>query len=298
VGASTIRTGRVVPAPDGVGLVEPGRTRGLLDVVRHRYLLRLLVRRELRARYHGSLLGMGWSYVQPAVQFCVYFFVVGMFLGVNRRIEHFPIHLFSGMVLVHFFNETLSSTTRSVMQNKALVRKIHLPREMFPVASLLVSAVHFVPGLVILLVGVLVLGWSPSPAILGAALLGFAVVAVFGMAVGLMFSAFNVFFRDFQKVVEVTTIVITWSVPMIYPLAAVHHAFGGAWPEHVYMANPLVSAVTLFQWAFWLPTTTSVVPFPPHLFWRGGVVLLASLALVAVAQVAFARLQNRFAQEL
>ena len=83
-------------------LVAPGRGGGLLDVARRRYLLRLLVRRELRSRYQGSLLGLGWSYVRPAVNFAVYFFVVGIFLKMSKAIPNFPVFLFSGMVLISF----------------------------------------------------------------------------------------------------------------------------------------------------------------------------------------------------
>jgi ABC-2 type transport system permease protein len=75
-------------------LVTPGRGGGLLEVVRRRYLLRLVVRRELRRRYQGSLLGLGWSYVRPAVNFAVYFFVVGIFLRMAKAIVDFPVYLF------------------------------------------------------------------------------------------------------------------------------------------------------------------------------------------------------------
>ena len=116
-------------------LVAPGRGGGLLEVARRRYLLRLLVRRELRSRYQGSLLGLGWSYVRPAVSFAVYFFVVGVFLKMSKAIPGYPVFLFSGMVVISFFTETLITSTWSVIGNAPLVQKIYLPREMFPVAS-------------------------------------------------------------------------------------------------------------------------------------------------------------------
>ncbi|MGH3329320.1 MAG: ABC transporter permease [Streptomycetales bacterium] len=279
-------------------LVEPGRGGGLAEVLRRRYLLRLLVRKELKVRYHGSVLGFAWSYIRPAVHFSVYYFVVGLFLGLRDRIEDFPIYLFSGMVLIHFFNETLHSTTRSVVGNKPLVRKIYLPRELFPAASLLVSTVHLLPGLLILMVGALAAGWAPSLPGLAAMLLGFAIVASLGLGAGLLFAAFNVYFRDFEQFVDLLAIVITWSVPMIYPWTAVRDAFGGGWLVAVYLANPLVSAVSLFQKAVWLPSTTGGFAFPPQLFLRGAVALAATLLLVAVAQLTFARLAARFAQEL
>lgn len=287
----------VTPIRADEGLRAPGGDGGLRQTFRSKYLLRLLVRRELRARYKGSLLGLGWSYVRPAVHFSVYFYVIGVFLGMDDRIEHFPVYLFSGMVLINLFTETLHSATRSVSGNAALVRKVFLPRELFPAASALVSLVHFVPGLAILLGAAVAAGWRPSAAGLGAAVLGFAIIAALGLGLGLLCAAVNVFFRDLEQVVDILMIVITWSVPMIYPWTHVQaHAPG--WVLDVYLANPLVSAVSLFQRAFWFSGTGGDFAFPPDLYARAGVSLAVSVLVFAAGHAAFARMQKRFAQEL
>ena len=65
-------------------LIVPGHSKGLLDVFRQRYLLSLIVKKELRIRYHGSVLGMAWSYIKPAVQFVVYFLAMGVYLALNK----------------------------------------------------------------------------------------------------------------------------------------------------------------------------------------------------------------------
>ncbi|MFI0372753.1 ABC transporter permease [Actinomadura sp. 1N219] len=287
----------VTPIRADAGLRPPGRDGGLRQTFRSKYLLRLLVRRELRARYKGSLLGLGWSYVRPAVHFAVYYYVIGVFLGLDQLIEHFPVYLFSGMVLINLFTETLHSATRSVTGNAALVRKVFLPRELFPTASALVSLVHFLPGLTILLGAAVATGWRPSPEGLAAAALGFAIIAVLGLGLGLLCAAVNVFFRDLEQVVDILMIVITWSAPMIYPWTHVReHAPG--WVLDVYLANPLVSAVSLFQRAFWFPGTRGDFAFPPDLYARAGISLAASALVFAAGHAAFARMQKRFAQEL
>lgn len=287
----------VTPVRADDGLRPPGGDGGLRETLRNKYLLRLLVRRELRARYKGSLLGLGWSYVRPAVHFAVYFYVIGVFLGMDDRIENFPIYLFAGMVLVNLFTETLHSATRSVTGNAALVRKVFLPRELFPAASVLVSLVHFVPGFAILLGGAVATGWRPTPEELGAALLGFTIIVVLGFGLGLLCAAVNVFFRDLEQVVDISMIVITWSVPMIYPWTHVRaHAPG--WVLDLYLANPLVSAVSLFQRAFWFSGTGGDFAFPPHLYLNAGVSLAVSVLVSIAGHAAFSRMQTRFAQEL
>ncbi|GGV20113.1 transport permease protein [Actinomadura cremea] len=288
---------RASPVQSDPGLRPPGGDGGLRQTVRHKYLLRLLVRRELRARYKGSLLGLGWSYVRPGVHFSVYFFVVGVFLGMDRAIEDFPIYLFSGMVLIHLFTETIHSTTRSVTGNAALIRKVFLPRELFPSASVLVSLVHFVPGMLILLCAAIVAGWRPTPGGLAAAALGFSIIVVLGLGLGLLCAAVNVFFRDLEQVVDISMLVITWSVPMIYPWTHVRtHA--PDWALDLYLSNPLVSAVSLFQKAFWLPGTRGDFTLPPDLYLHAGISLGLSVLVFLVGRAVFARMQKRFAQEL
>lgn len=285
------------PGSDEAELAAPGSDRGLAEVFRRRYLLRLLVRKDIKVRYQGSLLGLAWSYIKPGVQFSVYFVVLGIFLGLADKLEDFPVYLFSGLVLFIFFMETFNSTTRSITSNKALIRKVYLPREMFPIASLLVSGFHFLPGLTILLVAALATSYAFTPIVFPAALLGFAIVAAFGLAVGLFFSAFNVFFRDFEKVVDVLNIVVRWSAPMLYPWTLVQERASN-WLLQVYLANPLVPAVSLFQRAFWLPGNEQPFELPPHLWTRGLVALAACALLAVVGQWAFSRLERRFAEEL
>jgi ABC-2 type transport system permease protein len=287
--------------PDGP-LVAPGDQGGLHNVFRQRYLLKLLVRKELKARYQGSVLGLFWSYVQPAVRFAAYYVVIGYIFGLTRSMTNFPIHIFAGMVMVHYFTETFSSGTRSIVRNKGILQKLPLPREMFPVSSMLVSAYHTIPQVVILVGAVLLTGWDPGWYDLAAGLLGFGIIAVFGMALALIFSAANVFFRDFQNVVATFSIFVTWSVPMIYPYDRIADLFGGTWLEQVYLANPIANGVMLFQQLFWVPTVPPDAEYPAvvpdYLMTRGLIVFVVCLLILALAQMFFTRLEGKFAERL
>jgi ABC-2 type transport system permease protein len=285
-------------------LVPPGGAGGLVDVFRRRYLLRLLVKKELAARYQGSFLGLIWSYVQPGVRFVMYFFVIGVVLGLHKSVDAFAIHIFSAMVFVHYFTETFSSGTRSIVKNKALVRKMPLPREMFPMAAMVVSAYHTIPQGLILLVGCVASGWTPDMAGVVAGQLGFLIFAVFGMALALLFSAANVFFRDFQNIVGTIMIFTHWAVPMIYPYSRLaDSSVGGTWVETVYLADPIAIATLLMQRCFWAgatshPRVTIATEFPDHLFQRGVVMLVASVVMLGIAQWAFSRLERKFAERI
>ncbi len=279
-------------------LLEPGRGGGLLDVARNRFLLRLIVRKELRVRYRGSVLGLFWSYVKPAVQFGVYFLALGVFLRLNQTLEDFAVYLFSGLVILNFFSEAFGNAARSIVRNAPLVKKIYLPRELFPVATTYVAAIHLLPQVVVLFIGALISGWRPSVPAFASALLGFAIVAVLVTGMGLLLAALNVYFRDFENIVDLLLLVVVWLSPVLYPWSFVREAIGSGWLMQLYLANPLTVAVQLFQRAFWAPGASGAGELIPDLYVRGVAAVLVGLVVLGFGQLAFSRLEGRFAQEL
>lgn len=290
----------VPPAPRLQPPLAPaGGETGIRSLLRHRQLLRLLVRKELRIRYSRSSLGYAWSYVRPTIQLAIYIFIVALLLE-RGRVENFPVYIFSGHVLVHFYSETVNSATRSIIRNKALVKKVYLPREMFPVASLLVSASHMVPPLILLAVAATATGWTPSVPGVIAGLLGFTVIALVAIAAGLLFSALNVFYRDIQNIVEILNMLNHWLAPMIYPWVLVAERLNDkdlGWVLQIYLWNPICVGVELFHQAFWLPTVDDF-ELSPNLWLRGVSWIGIGCVLVYLAQRVFVRLQYRFAEEL
>jgi len=282
-------------------LVKPGSGRGLLDVYGDRFLLKLLVRKEIKVRYRGSVLGLLWSYVKPLVQFLIYFVALGIFLNLQRGTPNYAIYLFSGIVLVNFFTESLSNATRSIVDNRDLIRKIYLPRELFPVATVWVSAAHFLPQLLVLVGACLIVGWTPSVLQLAAVVLIFLMVAVLGTGLGLLFGAVNVYFRDSENIVEMIVMVVTWASPVLYLWTMVEEAMG-EW-YWIYQLNPMTVAVQVFHWAFWEPTLKAdqlvADALPPDMLtlWLP-VAMLITLAVLFIGQLTFRRLAVHFAQEL
>jgi ABC-2 type transport system permease protein len=288
---------REVHAP----LRPPWSEQGLLEVFRHRYILTLLVRREISARYQGSVLGLLWSYVNPLSQFFIYYFVMGILFGRAQRTDDFAVHVFAGLIVVHFFTETMNAGTRSIVRNKSLVRKMAVPREMFPVASMLVSLFHVVPQVVILLVATLIAGWRPDPMGLVLGVIGLLISMTLGTALALMFSAANVFMRDISNAVSVLSNFVRFGVPMMYPYTLVAQRFHGH--TQLYLLNPITEAVLSFQRCFWVgatsrPVHTATVDMPPHLFWLSLRALLISLVVLAIAQSTFSRLERRIPERL
>ena len=300
---------------DHLPLVDPAAKGGLVGVLKRRYLLRLMVKRELRARYIGSKMGLAWSYINPVTRFFTFYFVFGIIMG-RGAVPHFAIHLFAGMVLVNYFNESFGSGTRSIMQNKSVVQKMPLPREIFPIASMLVSLYHSGPQMIVLIIACLATGsFAPDPMGLLAAVLAFGIVILLATGMGIMFAAVNVMYRDWTRVVQIFTNMLPFTVPMMYPYTLVRERFE-AFPviAHFYLLNPMAEAVLLFQRAFWITTVSDedaakandefgfvpgvAVNFPPHLFLRGFIMLAFSALFLLFAQWVFSRLDDKIPDRL
>lgn len=298
-----------------VPMVDPAAKGGLLGVLRRRYLLKLMVKREVRARYIGSKMGLAWSYINPVTRFFTFYFVFGIIMG-RGQVPHFAIHLFAGMVLINYFNETFNSGTRSIMSNKSVVQKMPLPREIFPIASMLVSLYHTGPQLVVLIIACLATGsFAPDPMGMLAALLAFGIVILLATGMGLLFAAINVMYRDWTRVVQIFTNMLPFSVPMMYPYTLVRLRFEN-FPviAHFYLANPLAVAVLLIQRAFWITTISDEDAaaakkefgfeaglssnFPPHLFERGFIMLGFAAVFLVFAQWAFSKLDDKIPDRL
>jgi ABC-2 type transport system permease protein len=300
-----------------VPLAPPSRTSGVLEVFRRRYLLRLMVRREIKARYAGTAFGLAWSYINPFTRFLTFYFVFGLLLGRGSGMQNFAIHLFAGMVLVNYFTESVTAGTRSLLSNRGVIGKMAMPREMFPVASMLVSLWHAIPQLIILVIACVATGWLgdgplwvPDALGMAAALLGFALIMVYGTAFGLMFSCVNVIFRDFQRIVQTFINIIPFTVPMMYPYYLI--ADGERIPlqyHDLYVANPVAEAVMLIQRGFWIPTCdgpcvvdpiagTELPEFVGDLYSRGLVMLVVGIVLLGVGQFVFSRLEKTVPERL
>lgn len=277
---------------------RPGRGNGLMDIFRWHYLLGVLIKKGTATRYRNSTLGWIWSYVKPASQFVIYYFVMGIILQ-NNRMEQYAIYLFSGIVVVNLFNEAFGNATNSIVDNRALVRKIYMPRELFPVAAIVGAVIHFIPQLLILLVVCVAVGWVPSVAGIAGALLGLLLVLLFALGLGLLFSGLNVRFRDAQNFVDLIKMFSTWTSPVLYSWVLVAEALKNhEWAAFIYSANPLTIAVELFHTAFWEPLVTKPQGLPIHFTWALIAAIGVTILSLLIGQTVFRAYERTFAQDL
>ncbi|GAA3154292.1 ABC transporter permease [Blastococcus jejuensis] len=277
------------------GLVS-GTWASLLDIHRYRELTTLLVRRELRARYKNSSLGFVWSLVKPVAQLIIYFVVIGQFLGAARAIPEFAIFVFSGLTMWALFNETVSGGAGSIVANSGLIKKVYLPREVFPLSTVGAAIFNFGIQFLVLVAGTLIAGSFPWSQRLVYVPVAVALVLVFGTALALLLSAINVYLRDVQHLMEIVILILFWASPIVYSYAYVTSFLEGSWLEELYLSNPVTLAILAFQRGMW--TAGADEPFPANMPLRLSIAFLISLALLWASQRVFARLEGNFAQEL
>ncbi|MGO2110661.1 MAG: ABC transporter permease [Pseudoclavibacter sp.] len=277
-----------------------GPVRAVFEVFRHRELLDLLIRRELKARYKDSIFGFLWTLARPLTQLLIYYLVLGQFLGAARGIENFAIFIFAGLTAYGLFSEVLMTMTSTMVVNGGLIKKVYLPREIFPMASVGSSLFNFGIQLVILIIAALAFGQLVPGFHLLYFLASLAIILVYGMAAGLALAAVNVYVRDMQYVVEIVVMLLMWFSPIVYSWTFVGTGLDSlglpGWIAEVYLHTPLTLAVLGFQVAFWWPSSGG--NFPADLGTSMLIAFVIGIVLLWLAQRLFARLEGNFAQEL
>lgn len=271
-------------------------TRSIREISTYREMLGLLVRRDIKARYKDSSLGLLWSLVRPLTQLLIYYIVVGQFLGAARGIPDFALYIFAGLTAYSFLSDMISGGTGSIINNSGLVKKVYLPREIFPLAGVGAAMFNFAVQLGILLIAALVLGKFPIHADVLYAVPAFLILLIYGTTLAILLSAVNVYLRDIQYLVDVGLMLLLWASPIVYSWEMVRNIVGQGLLLEIYTNNPVTLAVIGFQKAFWVAGENAVLP--QDLLLRMTIAIVVGLVALLACHRVFNRLQGDFAQAL
>lgn len=213
-------------------------------------LVRQLVARDLKARYKVSVLGFFWSLLRPLFLIAIFTVVFGKFLRFETSYEGlgYSVFLICGILPWMFFAESLTEATSCLISNANLIRKVSLPRIVFPISSVLSKLVNFLLALVVLLPAVYLFGGVRlSWTIL---LLPLVIATQVLLALGLAFfvSMGNVFFRDMSILMEVILMGWFYMTPVFYPLRyAWDKMESRSWLMNLYLANPMTPIIYAYR---------------------------------------------------
>lgn len=284
--------------------------RSAAEVIKHRELLDLLIRRELKSRYKDSSLGFVWSLIRPITQLAIYWVAIGQFLGAARGIPDFGIFVFAGLTLWGLYAEIVTSGTTSILGNGGLIKKVYLPREIFPLASVGSAIFNFAVQMIVLVIGVLALSHVRVDWTLLYIPAAIVITLVYALALALLLSALNVYLRDVQYLVEVALLILFWASPIVYAwsfVVSTAQSLALPWLEQIYLLNPMTVAIMAFQRGVWAAGSESTElygnvippqPWPADMDLRLLALFLVGLVFLWFSQRVFARLQGNFAQEL
>jgi ABC-type polysaccharide/polyol phosphate export permease len=237
---NSLATARLAP-PDrflasrlGHQLVEQA-----IELYRYRVLIEVLIRRELKARYRGTVLGFLWSFMNPLILMGLYVLVFSVYLRIDM--PNYPAFLLSGIFPWLWFSASLNEATYSIIASGALIRKVYLPSEVFPLVPVGSSMMHFVASLPILF-GVLAWeGVRPSWSLLFLpVIIGLQLLFTYGIA--LIVSSLTVQFRDLFHIVPNFLTALFFATPIFYPSAMVPERY-----RILLDLNPLSYLVTAYQ---------------------------------------------------
>ena len=261
-----------------------------------------LVRKDLKVKYQGSVLGFLWSLANPLLLLVVYTFVFQVVL--KSGIPQFGFYLLSGLLVWNLFAGAVGTSTAAVVGNSGLVKKVRFPLSVLPLSQVGFALVHFVLQLFVLLVVMAVTGNTEfaGPNLL-LAVPAIAVALLFTVAVSFLVAGLNVRYRDTQHVVEVVLMAGFWINPIVYSVSLVKTELGDLY--WAYFLNPMAGVVVAMQRAIYaqnptLPGGSTVLAADGYAFYleKLGIGALVSAVVLALGLWAYRRLSADFAEEL
>ena len=257
---------------------------------RYGELLRTLVRRELRARFKGSALGLFWSLIYPLAMMGVYTLVFSVLWRVTGNIPHYPLFVLSGLAVWGFFQSGIQLGTTSLVSNGELITKVWFPRELVPASAVLAQTVTIGVMLAILIPVDLIV--EPENAKTFALVFPIA-AALICLVLGLawILAVANVYYRDVEHLLAVAFLPWFFLTPVLYGLEQFTAADSHRWlillMRYGNPVTPYVESVRAVVLQHVVPGTSLLL----YVFLVGPLVALLGLRLLQ-------RFEDRLAIEL
>ena len=260
------------------------------DLVRYRELFGNLFRRDIQAKYRGSLLGLAWTLANPVLLMAVYLLVFSVLWNTPFGSEgHYGLFLLVGLSAWIFFATSVQAASRSMLDNANLIRKTRFPRQLLPLSIVATHLISFGVMLVVLLVvnfallpRVRATEWLALP-------IGLAIVA-FTCGLALAIASLNVLFRDLEFLVSALLLPLFFLTPVLYPLNDPQIAQREWVVNLIHWGNPLAPLIEAFRDPLFygrLPTLGDTI-----------YTVVAAVVSLALGAYVFSRVDDQIAVEV
>lgn len=265
----------------------------LKDLYKYRQLIFILVSRELKARYRGTVFGFLWSFLNPFLLMLVYSIVFGVIMPARwpqfeGKTIYYSIFLFTGILPWTWFSSSMLESANVLIIYGNLIKKIKFPIEVLPIMVVLTNMIHFILGLPILILFFIVFAKPLTGWVL---FLPVAMVIqfIFTMGFGFFISSLTVHFRDIKDILSNLMTLWFFSTPIIYPFDS-PHVSGRGWIKLLLWLNPMTHIIEAYQYAFYYGSL-------PH--WKKlSVTVLVGLLLFYFGYKIFDKLRDTIVEEV
>ncbi|NWO26311.1 ABC transporter permease [Leptotrichia sp. oral taxon 417] len=248
----------------------------------YREMISNLVKKDLKVRYKGSILGFLWTFLNPLLQLVVYTIVFSTIMRVD--IDKYYIYLFVGLIPWIFFASSIQVGAVSIMMNKDLIKKIYFPRIILPIVTSNSAFMNMFYSMIVVLLTILVSGIGFSKYML---LLPVVMVVQYILVLGMtfIFSALNVFFRDLEYILNIIVMMWFYLTPIVYNIDMIpeRHRF---W----FYLNPMTGIINFYRDILYYKRMPSFNSF--------GGILIYGIIMIIIGYFVFEKLQKNFAEEL
>jgi len=215
----------------------------LREVWAYRELLRILAWRYVSVRYKQSIVGIGWSFIQPVTTMVIFTVIFGMFARLPSDGIPYPIFTYCALLPWNYFARSLGDSSDSIVGSTDLITKVYFPRLVLPLSRIFAGLIDFLIAFV-LLIGMM--AWykiAPTKGLIFLPL--FILMAMLtALGVGLWFTALNVKYRDVKFVAPFLIQFWMYASPVAYSISIVPIEW--VW---LYSLNPMVGVIEGFRWA-------------------------------------------------
>ncbi len=253
------------------------------EVYNYRNMMYSLVKRDLRGRYKGSVLGFLWTFINPLLQLCVYTVVFSVIL--RAGIEDFYLFLFVALIPWIFFNTCLQGGSSCIFAQQEMVKKIYFPREVLPLSYVISQFVNMLLTFVIIFLVLIVTGKGIN--LEAVAYLPIIMIVEFILALGItmLTSALTVYFRDLEYILGILGMAWMYLTPVVYSIEMV--------PEElipIFMINPMTPIIVAYRDILYYEQVPEISTLL-HAFVLGIIVLFVGIFV-------FGKLKKNFVEEL
>lgn len=259
----------------------------LKEIYAYRQMIFSLVRKDLRGRYKGSVLGFLWTFLNPLFQLLVYTLVFSVIM--RSGIDKYYLFLFVALVPWIFFSAALTGGPTCIIGSADMVKKIYFPREVMPIAYVTSSFVNMLLSFIVVFAVLVVSGYGVSIKALLYLPIIMLVEYLLASGIALLTSALTVYFRDLQYILGIVSMAWQFLTPVMYSQEMVESTLSPGLLK-IWNLNPMTPVINAYRNILYYKV-------PPDLSTLLSAVVLGVLVLI-VGEIVFIKLQRGFAEEL